>query len=60
MSEGYTQYQKTIDILQALAAKYPLEPEEKEAITTAVGLLSWARLGESRLKSLGAKRKHNL
>lgn len=34
-----------------------LNAEEKEAVSTAIGVLDWAALGKDRLKSIAAKRK---
>lgn len=49
-------YQKAIAILQSLLEKHPLDDEEKEAIMTAIGMLSWGSLAASRLKAKKAKR----
>ncbi|MCU0653660.1 MAG: hypothetical protein MUD10_05380 [Candidatus Pacebacteria bacterium] len=45
------EYKKAIVILIGLADKKELNPEEKEAITTAIGVMDCAILGESQLKS---------
>ena len=47
---------QTIKILMELVKKYPLTVEEKEAVSNAVGILSWTALSESRIKGLKAKR----
>jgi hypothetical protein len=44
-----------IEILQNLENKYPLSEEEKEAINTAMGMLSWSAITEQRLKAKGEK-----
>ena len=51
------EYQKAIEILTKVLDKHPLTDEEKEAVTTAIGLLSWAALSKSRIKNLKAKRE---
>ena len=47
---------QAIKILMELVKKYPLTVEEKEAVSNAVGILSWTALSESRIKGLKAKR----
>ena len=42
---------KAIEILQALLAKDILEGEEKEAVRSAIGILSWTILSKSRAKA---------
>jgi len=39
-----------------LLDRHKLKPAEKEAVLTAIGVLSWATLAKSRLKRLKAKR----
>ncbi len=51
------EYQKAIEVLKKLLDKHPLDAEEKEAVMTAMGLLSWATLSKSRIKNLKAKRQ---
>ena len=48
--------QKAIDVLKSLADKYSLDAEEKEAISAAIGILSWTLLSKSRIKVHKAKR----
>lgn len=43
-------------ILIKLLDKPGLSPEEKEALSTAVGVLAWTSLAQSRVQSLKAKR----
>jgi len=50
------EYKKAISILTDLLDKYSLDPEEKEAVTTAIGVLGWVSLSKSRIKALKAKR----
>ena len=35
------EYQKAITILKSLLDRYSLSAEEKEAVMTAIGVLSW-------------------
>jgi hypothetical protein len=50
------EYQAAIAILKRLLDRHPLDADEKEAIMTAVGLLSWGALSKSRIKAQKAKR----
>lgn len=50
------EYQKAITVLKSLLDKHPLDAEEKEAIMTAIGLLSLGSLAKSRIKAQKAKR----
>jgi hypothetical protein len=50
------EYEKAIAILKRLLDKHSLDVEEKEAVMTAIGLLSWGSLSNSRLKAQKAKR----
>jgi hypothetical protein len=50
------EYQKAIAILKSLLDKHPLDAEEKEAVMTAIGLLSWGTLSKSITKARKAKR----
>ena len=47
---------QAIAVLTALLKKPFLTDEEKEAVLTAVGILSWSKLSESRIKALKANR----
>lgn len=49
-------YKKAIAILQSLLDEHSLNAEEKEAVMTAIGVLSWASLSKSRMKAQKAKR----
>ncbi len=53
------EYQKAIDILKSLLDKHPLNAQEKEAVTTAIGVLSWGALAKSKIKSQKARRDKN-
>jgi hypothetical protein len=37
--------------------KYSLDSKEKEAVLTAIGILSWSKLGEGRIKSIARAQK---
>lgn len=50
------EYQQAIAILKSLLGKHSLDAEEKEAVMTAIGMLSWVALSKSKIKSLKAKR----
>lgn len=50
------EYQKAIAVLKSLLDKHPLDDEEKEAVMTAMGILSWVSLSKSKIKALKAKR----
>lgn len=50
------EYQKAITILKNMLEKSPLSAEEKEAVMTAIGVLSWGSLAESKRKEQKAKR----
>ena len=50
------EYQEAITILKSLLEKHPLDAEEKEAVMTAIGVLSWGALSRSRIKAQKAKR----
>ena len=49
-------YQKATTVLKTLLEKPVLNDEEKEAVFTAIGVLAWASLGQSRIKALKNKR----
>ena len=51
------EHQEAIVILQNLLDKHPLNAKEKEAIMTAIGILSWTSLSKSRMKAQKAKRE---
>jgi len=50
------EYQKAITILRRLLDRHSLNVEEKEAVMTAIGILSWGSLSKSRIKAQKAKR----
>jgi len=50
------EHKKAIAILLRLLEKHSLGAEEKEAIMTAIGVLSWSTLSESKIKAQKARR----
>lgn len=54
---------EAINILIHMIEKYSLSGKEKESVLTAIGILSWSKLGEGRIKSIikaqKAKREKN-
>ena len=53
------EYKEAIGILINLLKKNSLDTKQKEALDIAIGLLSWAALSKSRLKTLKAKRERD-
>jgi len=47
---------KAVEVLNQLVKKDILNTEEKEAVSAAIGLLSWSALAKSRLKGQKARR----
>lgn len=50
-------YKQAISVLTKMLDKHEFEPEEKEAVLTAIGVLDWAALGKTRLRSIAEKRR---
>ncbi|MBN2095685.1 MAG: hypothetical protein JW727_06550 [Candidatus Aenigmarchaeota archaeon] len=50
---------KSISALKKLLEKYPLEEDEREAVLAAIGMLSWAGLSKSHIKSRKAKKERS-
>ena len=50
------EHKEAIEILKSLLEKHRLDTEEKEAVMTAIGILSWTSLSKSRIKAQKAKR----
>ncbi len=48
---------KAITILTELLKKQLLNEDEKEAVLSAIGMLSWSSLAESKIKNLKAKKE---
>ena len=53
------EYDKAIAVLKTIAERYPLSAEEKEAVLTAMGVLSWGVLAKSKLKTHKARRDNS-
>ncbi|MFC1935040.1 hypothetical protein ACFLXZ_01845 [Chloroflexota bacterium] len=54
------EYQKAIAILKNLLDRHSLDAEEKEAVMTAIGVLSWGSLSKSKIKAQKAKRDKSI
>jgi len=54
------EHQQTIIILQNLMNTYPLDGDEKEAVMTAIGMLSWGVLGKNRMIAIRNKRNKDI
>ena len=50
------EYQEAIAILRSLLDRHSLDAKEKEAVMTAIGVLSWGSLAKSKIKARKAKR----
>ena len=50
------EHKEAIEILKSLLEKHQLNTEEKEAVMTAIGILSWTSLSKSHAKAQKAKR----
>lgn len=48
---------QAIEILMRMLDRDSLSDEEKEAVRTAVGILSWSALGQARIKNMGKAQK---
>jgi hypothetical protein len=53
------EYKEAVEILISMVEKRSLSAKEKQAVLTAIGVLGWAALSKSRIKSLKAKREKN-
>jgi hypothetical protein len=51
---------KSVEVLIGLLKKYSLTSEEKEAVESAIGILSWTSLAQTRLKARKEKKKNDL
>ncbi|MFA5991494.1 MAG: hypothetical protein WC794_04600 [Candidatus Doudnabacteria bacterium] len=49
-------HKEALGILIGLLEKYSFKANEKTAIETAIGLLSWTSLGESKIADIKLKR----
>lgn len=50
------EHRKAIDVLMNLRKNRSLSEEEKEAISTSIGILNWTYLAKNRLKARKAKK----
>lgn len=50
-------HKKAIDVLISLLDRHPFDADEKQAVLTAIGVLSRTSLSEGRIKKLKAKRE---
>lgn len=53
------EYQEAISILKRLLDRHALDAEEKEAVMTAIGVLSWGALYKTKMKAQKAKQEKN-
>lgn len=51
------QDKEAIEILMRMGEKYAFSEEEKEAVLTAIGILSWSALGQTRIKNIAKAQK---
>ena len=51
------QDKEAIEILLKMLQRQTFSTKEKEALETAVGILSWSKLGQSRLQKMGQARR---
>jgi hypothetical protein len=49
-------HQKASAVLIKLLEKKSLSAEEKEAVSTALGVLAWTSLAQSKIRGMGRKR----
>ena len=54
------EYEKAIDVLKKLPERHPLDNDEKEAVETAVGVLSLGALAISKVKAKKARREQSI
>lgn len=50
-------YKEAVGTLIKMIDKHPLDDEEKEAVKTAIGVLGWATLAQSKIKVQKEKRE---
>ena len=48
---------EVINILMRMIGKYSLSGEDKKAVLAAIGILSWSKLGQGRIKSIAKAQK---
>lgn len=54
------EYKEAMNVLQELVKKGILTDSEKEAVTTAIGILSWSSLSKGVVKARKEKRDKSL
>lgn len=59
MNKIFMEDKEAIEILMSLLKKSRLSAKEREAISSAIGVLSWTALASSRAKARKAKREKN-
>ena len=52
--------EKAIEILSNLLKKYSLEKNEKEAVNTAIGILSWSKITENIIRNKKKKMEKDM
>ena len=50
------EYQEAIGILKSLLERHSLDAREKEAVMTAIGVLSWGSLAKIKMRAQKARR----
>jgi len=45
------EYEKALSVLKTLLVKHPLDPEEKEAVRTAIGVLTLGTIAKNQFKN---------
>lgn len=60
MTNKNMESKQAANILIKMLESYPLSEEEKEAVSAAIGILSWTMLSDSRMKAQRVKRKKRL
>lgn len=48
---------EAVEILAKMVEQHQFSKKEKQAILTAIGILSWSKLGQARIKSIAKKQK---
>jgi hypothetical protein len=48
---------EAIEILTKMLTEHEFSPKEKQAVLTAIGILSWSKLGKSRIEQIAKKQK---
>lgn len=48
---------EALEILMQMLEKHQFSDEEKKALETAIGILSWSKLGQGRIRSIAKARR---